>query len=82
MIFLVADRAKSAKAVFLDRDGVINRDSADYVKSLAEFSLVPGSLEAIAKLTRAGYEVFVITNQSGWPGESSNRRTWKRSTDI
>ena len=61
----VADRAKSAKAVFLDRDGVINRDSADYVKSLAEFSLIPGSVEAIAKLTQAGYEVFVITNQSG-----------------
>ncbi len=61
----VADGAKSAKAVFLDRDGVINRDSADYVKSLAEFSLIPGSVEAIAKLTQAGYEVFVITNQSG-----------------
>ncbi len=52
------------KAVFLDRDGVINRDSADYVKSLDEFVLIPGSISAISKLSGRGYAVFVVTNQS------------------
>jgi len=52
-------------AVFLDRDGVINRDSPSYVKSWAEFEFLPGSLEAIAALTRAGLAVIVVTNQSG-----------------
>ncbi|BBO78771.1 histidinol phosphate phosphatase [Desulfosarcina widdelii] len=50
--------------VFLDRDGVINVDSPDYIKSWQEFRLIPGSLEAIALLTRAGIAVIVITNQS------------------
>jgi D-glycero-D-manno-heptose 1,7-bisphosphate phosphatase len=49
---------------FLDRDGVINVDSPDYIKSWAEFRFIPGSLEAIARLTRAGIAVIVITNQS------------------
>lgn len=51
--------------VILDRDGVINQDSLDYIKSPAEFIPLPGSLEAIARLTRAGYRVAVATNQSG-----------------
>jgi D-glycero-D-manno-heptose 1,7-bisphosphate phosphatase len=51
--------------VILDRDGVINRDRADYVKTPAELDFLPGSLEAIAALTRAGYGVVVATNQSG-----------------
>jgi D-glycero-D-manno-heptose 1,7-bisphosphate phosphatase len=50
--------------VFLDRDGVINADSPDYIKSRAEFHPLPGSLEAIARLTREGVRVIVITNQS------------------
>lgn len=50
--------------VFLDRDGVINVDSPDYIKSWAEFSFIPGSLEAIARLTEAGIRVVIITNQS------------------
>lgn len=52
------------KTVFLDRDGVINMDSPDYIKSWAEFFFIPGSLDAIARLTRNGYAVIVITNQS------------------
>jgi D-glycero-D-manno-heptose 1,7-bisphosphate phosphatase len=54
----------SGQTVFLDRDGVINRDSADYITSWAQFDFLPGSLEAIARLTRAGLTVIVITNQS------------------
>ena len=50
--------------VFLDRDGVINVDSPDYIKSWAEFHFIPKSTEAIARLTRAGIAVIVITNQS------------------
>lgn len=50
--------------VFLDRDGVINRDSPDYIKSWMEFEFIAGSLDAIADLTRAGCPIFVISNQS------------------
>jgi D-glycero-D-manno-heptose 1,7-bisphosphate phosphatase len=52
------------KVVFLDRDGVINYDSLNYIKNLDEFILIPGSLSAISKLSRQGYAVFIITNQS------------------
>lgn len=51
-------------AVFLDRDGVINRDSEAYVKSVEEMVFVPGSLEAIGRLTGRGVPVVVVTNQS------------------
>ena len=51
-------------AVFLDRDGVINRDSPDYITSFDAFEFLPGSIEAIARLKAAGFTVFVITNQS------------------
>jgi D-glycero-D-manno-heptose 1,7-bisphosphate phosphatase len=50
--------------VFLDRDGVINRDSPDYIKSWREFHFLPGSRTAIARLTRAGFAPVLITNQS------------------
>ena len=53
------------KAIILDRDGVINKDSSEFIKSPDEWIPLKGSLEAIAKLKRAGYTVFVITNQSG-----------------
>jgi len=52
------------KVVFLDRDGVINRDSDAYVKRVMEFEFLPGSLEAIRRLTEAGRQIIVITNQS------------------
>jgi D-glycero-D-manno-heptose 1,7-bisphosphate phosphatase len=55
----------ATRLVLVDRDGVINRDSDEYIKSVAEWEPLPGSLEAIADLTRAGFQVVVITNQSG-----------------
>jgi len=51
--------------IILDRDGVINFDSPQYIKSAAEWKPIPGSLEAIARLTQSGYRVVVATNQSG-----------------
>jgi D-glycero-D-manno-heptose 1,7-bisphosphate phosphatase len=53
------------KLVILDRDGVINADSDQFIKSPEEWKPVPGSLEAIARLTQAGFRVVVATNQSG-----------------
>ena len=53
------------KLVVLDRDGVINEDSDNYIKTPDEWIPIPGSLEAIAKLNNAGYRVVIITNQSG-----------------
>lgn len=53
------------KLVVLDRDGTINHDSDQYIKSPAEWKPIKGSLEAIARLTQAGWRVVVATNQSG-----------------
>lgn len=55
----------SGRLVILDRDGVINKDSDAFVKSPAEWSPIDGSIEAIAKLSVAGFTVAVATNQSG-----------------
>lgn len=52
------------KIVFLDRDGVINRDSPNYIKNWGEFEFIPGSPKAIKCLTEEGFTVIVITNQS------------------
>jgi D-glycero-D-manno-heptose 1,7-bisphosphate phosphatase len=53
------------KLIILDRDGVINQDSPEFIKSPAEWQPIPNSLEAIAKLNKAGFIVTVATNQSG-----------------
>jgi D-glycero-D-manno-heptose 1,7-bisphosphate phosphatase len=53
------------KLIILDRDGVINYDSDEFIKSPDEWNPIPGSLEAIARLNQAGYRVVVCTNQSG-----------------
>ena len=53
------------KLIILDRDGVINEDSDDYIKSPDEFTPIPGSLAAIARLKQTGHIVVVATNQSG-----------------
>ena len=53
------------KLVILDRDGVINHDSDNFIKSPEEWRPIPGSLEAIARLNQAGYQVILATNQSG-----------------
>lgn len=51
--------------IILDRDGVINEDSDAYIKSLAEWRPLPGSIDALARLSRAGHHLAVATNQSG-----------------
>ena len=66
----ILDRLKSttvpaAPVIILDRDGVINEDSDAYIKSPDEWVPIPGSLEAMAQLTQAGYRIAVCTNQSG-----------------
>ena len=53
------------KLIILDRDGVINHDRADYVKSADEWLPIAGSIEAIARLHKAGFTVVVATNQAG-----------------
>ena len=53
------------KLVILDRDGTINQDSDQYIKSPSEWKPIPGSLEAIARLTQGGWRCVVATNQSG-----------------
>ncbi len=53
------------KLVILDRDGTINEDSDEYIKSEVEWKPLPGALEAIAKLNHAGWHVVVASNQSG-----------------
>ena len=55
----------SIRLVILDRDGVINHDSNDFIKSPDEWVPIPGSLAAIGRLSGAGFEVAVATNQSG-----------------
>lgn len=51
--------------VILDRDGVINEDSDAYIKSVDEWIPIPGSIEAIARLYKAGFTIVIATNQSG-----------------
>jgi D-glycero-D-manno-heptose 1,7-bisphosphate phosphatase len=51
--------------IILDRDGVINEDSDEFIKSPTEWNPIRGSLEAIARLHRAGWRVVIATNQSG-----------------
>ena len=53
------------KLIILDRDGVINEDSDAFIKTPDEWIPLPGSLDAIARLTKAGYTIVVATNQSG-----------------
>ncbi|GAB6069418.1 D-glycero-beta-D-manno-heptose 1,7-bisphosphate 7-phosphatase [Thiomicrorhabdus hydrogeniphila] len=53
------------KIIVLDRDGVINEDSDDFIKSADEWLPVPGSIEALKRLKKAGWIVAVATNQSG-----------------
>lgn len=57
--------AQTKPVIILDRDGVINQDSDAYVKSVDEWIPLPGSIKAIAALSKAGFQVFIATNQSG-----------------
>ena len=58
------NRGVVVSTIFLDRDGVINENRADYVKSWQEFRFLAGSREAIARLTQAGHRIVVCTNQA------------------
>ncbi len=66
----MVESAKLHHVVFLDRDGVINRDSPDYIKSVEEFEFLPGSREALRRLAEHGFIAMIVTNQSavgrGW----------------
>ena len=53
------------RTIILDRDGVINEDSPDYIKTADEWTAIPGSLQAIARLCHNGYRVVIASNQSG-----------------
>lgn len=57
--------ARKSRVVILDRDGVINRESPEFIKTADEWHPLPNSLAAIAMLTAGGYRVYVATNQSG-----------------
>jgi len=57
--------SRAGKLIVLDRDGVINFDSDQFIKSPDEWRPIPGSLEAVARLSHAGYRVVIATNQSG-----------------
>ena len=54
-----------SKNIILDRDGVINKDSINFIKSVDEWIPIPGSIEAIAKLYTNGWSIYIATNQSG-----------------
>ena len=58
-------RSKSDQLIVLDRDGVINVDSSEYIKSAEEWRPLPGSIDAIARLCGMGFIVYVATNQAG-----------------
>ena len=60
-----APHTRQAKLIILDRDGVINYDSEQFIRSPEEWRPILGSLEAIARLNHAGFRVVVATNQSG-----------------
>lgn len=61
----MAKNAKNPAFIILDRDGVINFESKEYIKTPEEWLPIPGSLQAIGLLTKAGYTIAVATNQSG-----------------
>ena len=54
----------SRKAIFLDRDGVINQERADYVKSWTEFHFIPDALDAIPLMSQIGWPIIIMSNQS------------------
>lgn len=72
------------KVIFLDRDGVINRYPGDglYVTKLKDFKFLKGSLTAIRDLTRAGYKIFVISNQAGVTKGLYSKKTLETMTRL
>ena len=74
--------ATTGKLVVLDRDGVINLDSDEYIKSPAEWRAIPGSMDAMARLHKAGYRIAVATNQSGIGRGLFTERTLEAINDL
>lgn len=64
MVKVPTSYSKVRKAVFLDRDGVINRNLTNYVQSIENVHIIPRSLQAIANLTKSEYAIVIVTNQS------------------
>ncbi len=62
---MMAGSSADKGLIILDRDGVINRDSSEFVKSIDEWLPLPGSIQAVAALSKAGFTVAVASNQSG-----------------
>ncbi|PIY83046.1 MAG: D,D-heptose 1,7-bisphosphate phosphatase [Candidatus Omnitrophica bacterium CG_4_10_14_0_2_um_filter_44_9] len=75
---------KIQKVIFLDRDGVINKYPGDkkYVTSLKGFKFLPGALNAIRSLTRAGYALYCISNQAGVSKGLYSKKTLKKITEL
>lgn len=75
-----------SKLIILDRDGVINQDSDEYVKNADEWIPIPGSIEAIAELCKNGYTICIATNQSGlargYFTEATLKQMHKKLTDL
>jgi D-glycero-D-manno-heptose 1,7-bisphosphate phosphatase len=69
------DRGLTVSTIFLDRDGVINENRPDYVKSWSEFCFLAGAKEAIVMLTHAGHRIIVCTNQAGIARGKVSRET-------
>ncbi len=69
---------KSTRFIILDRDGVINIDSPDYIKTPDEWIAIANSLQAIAQMTALGYQIIVVTNQSGLARNYYTEETLKR----
>ena len=63
-MFLSLQNKHAQRVIFLDRDGVINRDSPDYIKRWAEFEFLPRSLDALKILNQNLFQVIIVTNQS------------------
>lgn len=53
------------KAIFIDRDGVINRERGEYTFKVTDFEIMPGVVEGLKKLKQAGFKLIIITNQAG-----------------
>lgn len=64
--YLELKAVKNKKIIFIDRDGVMNEDLiGDYIKTWDDFRFIPGTVEALQKLSRSGYEIVIISNQAG-----------------
>lgn len=60
----MSNRPKRLPAIFIDRDGVVNHNRSDYVKSCEEFDFLPGSMDALCLLGRLGWPIVIVSNQS------------------